>query len=92
VESEELFVRDVAQMAPPLSSQAEYSKSDDFGRIWLYMSGGGLRSAVGSLGVVYFLTQPWAGAGAWDKVTRIASVSGGSLPSDRRWMCWARYR
>ncbi len=77
--SEELFVRQVAQMAPPLAPDDEYSKSDEYGRIWLYMSGGGLRSAVGSLGVVYFLTQPWAGADAWRKVTRIGSVSGGSL-------------
>ncbi|MCP5029999.1 MAG: hypothetical protein GY929_27340 [Actinomycetia bacterium] len=43
--------------------------------IWLYLSGGGIRSALGSVGVIYYLVQ----SGQWSKVKRITSVSGGTL-------------
>ncbi len=56
--------------------EVESSRSPaDLDEIWLYLSGGGLRSALGSLGVVYYLLQ----SGQWSKVTRITSVSGGTL-------------
>ncbi|MCP3911472.1 MAG: hypothetical protein GY713_11010 [Actinomycetia bacterium] len=56
--------------------EVESSRSPaDLDEIWLYLSGGGLRSALGSLGVIYYLLQ----SGQWSKVTRITSVSGGTL-------------
>lgn len=47
-------------------------------RVWLYFSGGGLRAALGSLGVVWFLDHPASGS-IWRSVTRVSSVSGGSV-------------
>lgn len=47
-------------------------------RVWLYFSGGGLRAALGSLGVVWFLNHEASGR-LWPSVTRISSVSGGSV-------------
>ncbi|MCP3855140.1 MAG: hypothetical protein GY698_10450 [Actinomycetia bacterium] len=56
--------------------EVESSRSPAYlDEIWLYLSGGGLRSALGSLGVIYYLLQ----SGQWSKVTRITSVSGGTL-------------
>ena len=68
-----------AGQLPAPSPEADLSEGDKYRQIWLYLSGGGVRSALGSLGAVFFLTTRWAGEGAWEKVTRISSVSGGSV-------------
>jgi hypothetical protein len=47
----------------------------DTGPIWLYLSGGGVRTALGNIGVLASLDR----LGLWSRVSKVVSVSGGSL-------------
>ena len=62
--------------APVCRSRAEPQVSapalNDATEIWLYLSGGGLRSVFGSFGLMFFLHE--AGDDVVGKVRRIASV------------------
>lgn len=58
-----------------MSSEGAGNMRTDDERIDLYLSGGGYRAALGALGVLFFLLED----GRWSAVTRIVSVSGGSI-------------
>lgn len=53
--------------------------SDRTRKVTIYLSGGGYRAALGSLGVLFFLAQE----NLWSNVAKIISVSGGSIVNAR---------
>lgn len=60
---------------PRRGNAARYARSADGGMgMRVFLSGGGLRSVFGSIGVLLFLHQ----TGQWNSVRELASVSGGS--------------